>query len=368
MQFPKVHTPNYYGARGTIQTCSAEGFLAITVAMTVPAYYGSLVLQAFVGMKNNFEEQKYRWIEKLIHLVAWCIPLLIVTVLAATENINPSGSACWYAKYPKECDTTPDIDCERGKDIGAFALIVGLTQLSLYFIFPPIVILAMHYWIKKIQKKKKDNKNQVREAARKEMLQSISKQMTLYLLAFWSTFILGLVSHAYQLLSGGKILYNLLILANSIYALQGFVFMLVYFKLDKMGKHTPQFDSLESALAHRSTDDEESLASDNFRRRSSLRSLRRKSQAPDESNRGIGDNTRRRAPKINIFDGTPYRDSPWAKFVLEESYLDDSVVVDRKETGIFICTELIYMENECNDLHVPSEWSEKGPLINLPWC
>ena len=60
-------TPNYYGARGTTQTCTAVGFLGITVAMTVPVYYGSLVLQAFMGMKNNFEERKYKWIEKWIH-------------------------------------------------------------------------------------------------------------------------------------------------------------------------------------------------------------------------------------------------------------------------------------------------------------
>ena len=103
-------TPNYYGAVGTVQTCTAEGFMSIMVAMTVPIYYGSLVLQAFVGMKNNFKEIKYKWIEKWTHIVAWGFPLAVSTVFAATENINPSGAGCWYAKSPKGCDIDPNVD------------------------------------------------------------------------------------------------------------------------------------------------------------------------------------------------------------------------------------------------------------------
>ena len=264
--------------------------------------------------------------------------------------MNDTGG-CWYGKYPKECETSPDIECERGQDIGPFLLIVGLTQIFLYFIFPPSVILAMHCWIQKLQRKIEEDSNsvhQVRQAARKEMIQCITKQLTLYLLAFWSTFILGLILNAHRLLSGGKMLYNLNIVTNCVYAFQGFVFMLVYFRLEKMGRHKPQFDSLESALANRSTYDE-SRASDltfRVRRRSSLL---RKSNDPEERVHGIG-YTRRRAPKINIFDGTPYRDSPWAKFI--EEYDLESVLIERNEKGIFICTELIHMENEFNDLHV----------------
>ena len=61
-------------------------------AMTVAIYYGSLILQAFMGIKHNFKEEKYRWIEKYIHLFAFLFPLALSTVVAATENFNPYGS------------------------------------------------------------------------------------------------------------------------------------------------------------------------------------------------------------------------------------------------------------------------------------
>ena len=92
------NTPNYVSASGTTNTCTAQGFISIMFAMVVPTYYGSLVLQAFMGMKNNYNEMKYKWIEKYIHLVAWVYPFLITLVPALTDNINPGGFGCWYGK------------------------------------------------------------------------------------------------------------------------------------------------------------------------------------------------------------------------------------------------------------------------------
>jgi len=59
--------------------------------MTVAWYYASLALQAFMGIKHKFNEEEYRWIEKYIHLLAFILPLALATVVAATENYNPSG-------------------------------------------------------------------------------------------------------------------------------------------------------------------------------------------------------------------------------------------------------------------------------------
>ena len=357
-------TPNY-GAAGTIATCTAEGFMAVTVDMTVPIYYGSLVLQAFMGMKNNFKELKYRWIEKWIHVVAWGFPLAVSTVLAATENINPSGSRCWHAQYPKGCEGDPNIDCERGKDIGMFTLIVGLSQVFLYFVYPPSVIATMFCWIRKLEKKKKEGNgmNQVREATRKEMLISIAKQISLYLLSFWSTFVLGLISTGYELLSGGKFLYNLAIVANSVYAFQGFVFMIVYFKLEKMGRQKAELEPIQLAsVIHRSTYNNGGMASDlsvmGIRSRVATKAECRPAQDNDRSIKSLiekreitGYSNRRRKSVFNIFDGIPaYRDSPWAQFIMGE--YESNSVIDRNESGIFICTEVIHMENESDELHI----------------
>jgi len=96
-------TPNYISASGNIATCTAQGFISIMFAMVVPTYYGSLVLQAFMGMKNNYNEMKYKWIEKYIHLVAWVYPCLVTLVPALTDNINPGGFGCWYGKVSLLC-------------------------------------------------------------------------------------------------------------------------------------------------------------------------------------------------------------------------------------------------------------------------
>lgn len=80
-------------AAGTIQTCTAqgtclpssvfskrlscftnvhempkislnEGFIFVTCLLASPVYYGSLSAQAYLSIKNNFKEEKYKWIEK----------------------------------------------------------------------------------------------------------------------------------------------------------------------------------------------------------------------------------------------------------------------------------------------------------------
>ena len=93
--------------------------------MAVPTYYGSLSLQAFMGITNNFKEEKYQWIEKFVHIVAWCLPCTISIVFAATENFNPYSSGCYISKAPQGCETDPDVTCQRGREIKNFQLIVG---------------------------------------------------------------------------------------------------------------------------------------------------------------------------------------------------------------------------------------------------
>ena len=76
----------------------------IMLATTMPTYYASLVLQAFLDIRNNFNEEKYQWIEILIHLVAYCIPCDYATVIAVMENIDPGSSGCLYSKAPRGCE------------------------------------------------------------------------------------------------------------------------------------------------------------------------------------------------------------------------------------------------------------------------
>ena len=293
--------------------------------MTVPMYYGSLVLQAFMAMRNSFKEERYRWIEKWIHIVALCYPCAVAIVIAVTENLNPAASGCWYAKSPQGCEADPDIDCKRGEDISALAYILGFTQVFLYFIFPPSVIIAMYCWIHKIQKKLGSCRGmqQVRQAARKEMAKSISKQITTYLLSFWFTYILSIIHMAYTLASEGEYIYNLLILVNCIYALQGFIFMMVYFGLERLG--TPKVECLPHLQSERVIQNI-SVSGERMGRlingqHPTVRDIR--SNAIRKTENGaeevISSSRRRSSLVFNIFDGTPDAESPWAQFIDPDS-------------------------------------------------
>ena len=180
-----------------------QGFIKMMFSITVPTYYGSLSLQAFMAMKKSYNEAKYVWIERWIHLIAWCIPCAIASVVAATDNFNPSGSGCWLSKAPRGCEDDPTVECERGEDIGYFVYLVVLSQIFLYLIFPPSVILAIYCWIKKIQKKAQGCRGmqRVRQSARKELMKSIAIQISVYLLSFWFTWVFALIHAGYQILS-----------------------------------------------------------------------------------------------------------------------------------------------------------------------
>ena len=98
-------------------------------------------------------------------------------------------------------------------------IIIGLTQICLYFVFPPTVIIAMHCWMRKQRKKALDQSggmSAIRESAKREMMQSIYLQISVYLLSFWSIWVPGLINNVYTVLTG-EMIYNLQILANCIY-------------------------------------------------------------------------------------------------------------------------------------------------------
>jgi len=298
-------TPNFIGAMGTVNTCTSQGFIKLMFSMTVATYYVSLILQAFMGIRNSFKEENYRWIEIPIHLVAFCIPCAVAIVYAVTENINPSSNGCWYTRAPQGCDSDPDIACQRGQDIKYFGLFTGFAIIFLYFIFPTLVVLAMGRWMKKTQNDVSNIGSGMiilREKARKEMMHSVFLQVSVYLFSFWFTSVLAISVTLYQVLTG-VLIYNLTILGVCLFTLQGFVFMVVYFALQKMGERSKR-EYLET----------NALSSRGFQSQLTVSGIRSNAQRRTEN--PTGDTTGRLAERFsfNIFDGTPDPDSPWAMF------------------------------------------------------
>lgn len=296
-------TPHFVAASGSIQTCSASGFMLLMFAFAVPIYYSSLSLQALVAMRHNFKEDNYRWIEKYIHLFAWCFPCAIATVFVATENLNPVGSGCHVGKYPPGCESNPDVSCQRGEDTHGFDAILGLGIIALYFVFTPAVIATIYYQIGKTEKRINGSRgmNKMRESSRKQMMRSALVQLSVYLFSFMLTWVLPSILMVRYLITK-EVIYDLHILANSLHAIQGLVFAAVYFILQRLGErrvilHLPPNASPTTGQL-------------------TVADIRASARMKIEKSSGdINGHSSRESISFSIFDGVPDEDSPWAIFI-----------------------------------------------------
>lgn len=277
------------------------------LVQTVPLYYASLGLQSYMNIRSNFNEEQYVWIEKWIHLTAIFVPCGVATIVAATQNFNPNGSGCWISKAPLGCKADPSIPCERGSDITLLLYIFGMGQFLLYFVFPPTASLAIFIWIKKVQKRTTNcsGMHLIREEARKEMNYKLAVQVTVYLLSFWFTSILNIINGAYNMMTG-NMLYNLLILGNTVFASQGFVLAVVYFILEKLSTQKTELSVSQRITFNtmRST-----MRSD---AELTVHDIRQLAAAKSEGNCS----PRHKRVSFHIFDGTQHDPtSPWAEFI-----------------------------------------------------
>lgn len=123
-------------------------------AVAVMYYNASLVLQAYLGIKNNFNEEKYTWIEKWLHFFAWCAPLGWAITFAVKENFNPVLIGCAISKAPLGCDLNGSgMSCERGTLSESAEKVFAASHFLIFLLFPPVVILLMYLWMKKIPRK-----------------------------------------------------------------------------------------------------------------------------------------------------------------------------------------------------------------------
>ena len=328
-------TDGYYIASGTVQTCTAQGFLLIMFTLTVAIYVASLSICSYLSIKYKFNEEKYKWIEKWMHIAALSLPFAFATTTAAMENINPNAGGCFIASYPQRCNTNPDVPCVRGGGkIKLVSLIFGLGQVLICFVIPPSAMISVCVLIRKARDElvTSTGMKHVIECARKQMMHDVMVQISLYLLSFWSTYILNVVHFVIRIVTR-NIVYNLIICGNILFASQGIIFAMVYFQLQNMAKSAQCEQSVTEATncegRKRLTDVHK------IRLRAAQNKLDRKSRITTTKVR------------FSIFDGTPSHDSPWAKY-LEEDYDDDE---EEDEEGEDFMQEDKFVEEDVSIEH-----------------
>jgi hypothetical protein len=311
-------TPNTVGAAGSIQTCTAQGWLNLMFSQMVAVYYASLGVYSFFAIKNNFKQEDFKWIEKWIHSMAWVPPTILCSVVTAHESFNPRGTGCFIAACPFLCekDGDDDTECDRGGHLSdVFIGIFAFGNIILYLIVPPLAMMLIGCQIKRAVKEVETSVGMKRilVSARKQMMQDVMKQVGLYLLAFWLTYFLPMANGIVEVVTGAPDV-NLLIIGNCVSSFQGAILTMVYFSLQRMtnaSKRLPEFNpGLVERRKHHIT----------------VSMIRNNAEARDAivTSATASEESQDRRCTFFIFDGTPSDDSPWAQFLIDDDADDEN--------------------------------------------
>jgi hypothetical protein len=136
---------NAIGNIGTITTCTIQGFLVQLGSMISILYYCCFSLYSYVGVINNFQDSKIKWIEKYIHVGVHIYPISSAIYLTYKEAFNNTGIGychiqssalgCAGRFEPKstedDVDDIDDIKCDRGPE-GYEYIVLILWSLPLF--------------------------------------------------------------------------------------------------------------------------------------------------------------------------------------------------------------------------------------------
>jgi hypothetical protein len=277
-------------------------------SQAVPVYYASLGVYSFLAIKHNFHQERFKWIEKWIHAIAHMLPLVLCSVVTASESFNRRGTGCFIAASPFLCEKEgSDEECERGGTLSdVFIGVFAFGNIIMYLIVPPLAMLLVACSMRRTIKEAEVSvgMRQILVTARKQMMQDVMKQISLYLVAFWLTYILPLANGVHEKVTGSPDV-NLMIVANCVSSLQGAIITLVYFSLQRMTNSSRRLASL-------------GLTNETDRRKNQLTVSKIRNTAESrEAVADTSDDSEDERAGFFIFDGRPSEDSPWAKYLEE---------------------------------------------------
>ena len=288
------------GSVGSDATCAAQGFLIMVFYQAFPFYYASISVFAYLAVKNNFNEDKYAWLEKWIHLGAYALPLSVSIASLAKGWYGPGLQFCILEKNVG-CDDY--VECFDKGALKMFRPLEYLILVELLVGTGTITVLLCKY--EKMQGEIDDAVGYTRivETVRRRRLVEAAIQTGLYIFTFWFGYLPLVVESIVRKVSG-ELNYDLIIASRCIFAFQGALLLAIYLALSRINR------SARLSVAHlgESTPSCDEITVSKIRANAERK--RRMSAHSSVSNRS--------AFRFSIFDGTPADDSPWAR------YFDDS--------------------------------------------
>jgi len=125
-------TPFVFGARGSTQTCTAQGFFA-QIGVSSVMYNASLSTYYLLVIRYGWPESRIVKVEPLLH----AIPLIFgfATMIAGLflQLFNYGVWDCWIAPYPLGCEESwrngGKTTCERGDNASLYQIVSLFTKL-----------------------------------------------------------------------------------------------------------------------------------------------------------------------------------------------------------------------------------------------
>ena len=256
-----------------------------------------------IAVKNNFQEEKYVWIEKWIHIGAYLVPLCLAIVCAAKGWFVPGLTFCRNDMQGK-CDIFKDEECHHEHAIKSYSVFTSIITIEMLIGTATIITLLCTF--DKLQKGTDEaiGMQRIVGNARRQRLKQVAWQTGLYLLSFWFGYFPKIVDRFVRM-STGQLNFDLIITANCVFALQGFTIMVIYFALQ-------QRSHKEGVKLHGSISAPDESRHDTVSKiRANAARQRRKSSILSSSLVS--------KYSFKIFDGSPAQDSPWAAYFEDES-------------------------------------------------
>lgn len=123
----------YFGNLGNATACELQGFLIHSFTIAVPIYNASLCIFYLLYVRHDWDEQRLRKIEPLMHGFA-LYPMITAILIWNNGLFNPGVTFCWIARYPLGCSQDGEVECVRGESTFITRWLAVAAPLAVSFI------------------------------------------------------------------------------------------------------------------------------------------------------------------------------------------------------------------------------------------
>jgi hypothetical protein len=304
-----------YAFKGTVLTCTIQGFLHYYLQVVAIFYYCSFSVYSYVCVTNRFDATKYGFIEKYLHVGVHVYPLVTAIYFLTIQGYNDTGQGlCGIANDPWGCGrgdplSADYVPCHRGPGDSSQLFYVAWMIVSVVELLAPTMVMIALYAAVRQQK------SQAEPSAASRVPQmnpnTMAKQAAIYLFVVYWVVLPFFCYEAARLSRGpttigmAKDLAPLIFWGNVNIALFGLWALGMYWYFSRTKKTTPQPKTPMDELPE------------------SIFGSRNELGAVEESSPGALEEDPRFS--FNIFDGTNASDA-FAEFVYEgdESDIDEN--------------------------------------------